>query len=89
MKTGNDIKLRNLNNKEILFQVAGGGIEQGSVVFLDEKEKKLSVVWLYGYKSYTDDIDASQVVAMPDECGIIQEIGQFRFKGIDLRGKKW
>ena len=52
--------------------------EAGTVLWVDEDEKTIAVVWLDGYKSRTEDIPYEDMLAVYDKTGTEMSFGCFR-----------
>lgn len=84
-----------LSGKNILFVVPKSSgideeeyVEMGSVISIDPDHEKAFVCFMYhGYKSATDPIPFSHILAVHDENGGHLKIENFSGPSIDLRGK--
>ena len=61
--------------------------EAGTVLWVDEDEKTLAVVWLDGYKSRTEDIPYEDMLAVYDKTGTEMSFGCFRGPSAKLIAK--
>jgi hypothetical protein len=61
--------------------------EVGTVLWVDEDEKTIAVVWLDGYKSRTEDIPYEDMLAVYDKTGTEMSFGCFRGPSAKLIAK--
>lgn len=61
--------------------------EAGTVLWVDENEKTIAVVWLDGYKSRTEDIPYEDMLAVYDKTGTEMSFGCFRGPSAKLIAK--
>lgn len=61
--------------------------ETGTVLWVDEDEKTIAVVWLDGYKSRTEDIPYEDMLAVYDKTGTEMSFGCFRGSSAKLIAK--
>lgn len=61
--------------------------EVGTVLWVDEDEKTIAVVWLDGYKSRTEDISYEDMLAVYDKTGTEMSFGCFRGPSAKLIAK--
>lgn len=61
--------------------------EVGTVLWVDEDEKTIAVVWLDGYKSRTEDVPYEDMLVVYDKTGTEMSFGCFRGPSAKLTAK--